>query len=123
MRIKIVIGDLSMEGELNDTPTACKVAEALPIRASFSTWGDEIYFTIPVVAELDESAREEVELGVLGYWPTGKAFCIFFGPTPASSGEKPVAASAVNVLGNLTGDFENIRDIPYGAMITIERVE
>ena len=111
MRIKIVIGASSMEGELNDTPTALKIAEALPIRASFSTWGDEIYFTIPVNAELDESAREEVELGDLGYWPTGKAFCIFFGKTPMSSHGKIIPASAVNIIGRVVGDPKKFKEV------------
>ncbi|GAG52831.1 unnamed protein product, partial [marine sediment metagenome] len=95
MRIKITVGSLSMEAELNETPTANKVADALPIRSALNTWGDELYFTIPVEAELDESAREEVEVGDLGYWSYGKAFCIFFGQTPMSKPGKIIPASAV----------------------------
>ncbi len=86
MKIRIKIGNLTMDAELNDTATAKKVASALPITASFNTWGDEIYFSIPVEAQLDDSAKEVVEMGDLGYWPTGRAFCIFFGPTPMSTG-------------------------------------
>ncbi len=104
MRIKITIGKLAVEAELNDTLTARKVAKALPIFASFDTWGDEIYFTIPVTAALDDSAKEVVELGDLGYWPTGKAFCIFFGQTPMSKPGKIIPASAVNIIGKVTGD-------------------
>ena len=78
MKIRITIGKLSMEAELNDTPTSQKVAAALPLKCSFSTWGDEIYFTIPVTAPLDSSAKEVVELGELGYWPTGKVFPAYF---------------------------------------------
>ncbi len=81
MRIVIQIGTLSMEAELNDTSTAQQIAAALPLRSSFNTWGDEIYFAIPIHATLDDSAQEVVELGALGYWPPGKAFCIFFGQT------------------------------------------
>ena len=111
MRIRIVIGELSMEGELNDTPTARKVVEALPITVPFNTWGEEIYFTIPVDSELDETAREEVEIGDLGYWPTGKAFCIFFGQTPMSSPGKIVPASAVNIIGRVIGDAKKFKDV------------
>jgi hypothetical protein len=73
------------------------------------TWGDEVYFDIPVEMGLEPDARAEVEVGELGYWPTGNAFCIFFGSTPASSGDTPVAASRVNILGrvlavHLSGD-------------------
>ncbi|MBI5569336.1 MAG: hypothetical protein HY914_05260 [Desulfomonile tiedjei] len=104
MKISITVGKLSMEAELNDTPTARKIAEALPVSTAFNTWGDEIYFSIPVKAQLDESAREVVDLGDLGYWPSGNAFCIFFGPTPMSSGGSIVPASAVNIVGKVLGD-------------------
>jgi uncharacterized protein len=113
MKISIKIGKLSMQAELNDSPTARKVAEALPIKASFNTWGDEIYFGIPVKADLEESAQEVVEIGDLGYWPPGKAFCIFFGQTPASRPGKIMPASAVNMLGKVLGDateFKNVMD-------------
>jgi hypothetical protein len=104
MDITIRIGALAIDAELNDTPTARKIADALPIRASFNTWGDEIYFPIPIQAELDDSAREVVELGDLGYWPPGKAFCIFYGPTPMSKAGEIRPASAVNIVGKVRGD-------------------
>jgi hypothetical protein len=104
MRIAIRIGTLSMEAELNETPTAQKIAAALPLRTSFNTWGDEIYFAIPVDADLDDSAQDVVEVGDLGYWPPGKAWCIFFGQTPASQPGMIMPASAVNVIGKVLGD-------------------
>ena len=113
MKIKIQIGTLSIEAELNDFPTAKKVAETLPITASFNTWGDEIYFTIPVNAELDETAREEVEMGDLGYWPSGKAFCIFFGQTPMSEPGRIVPASAVNIIGRVIGDTTRFKEVMH----------
>ena len=119
MRIRITIGDISVEGELNHTPTAQKIAGALPLRASFNTWGDEIYFAIPVEADLDSSAREEVEMGDLGYWPTGAAFCIFFGPTPMSTEGKIVPASAVNIIGRVLGDATRLKDVMEETEITI----
>ena len=120
MKIKIMIGTLSMEAELNDTPTAKKIAQALPIRSAFNTWGDEIYFNIPVSAPLDQSAREEVDLGDLGYWPTGKAFCIFFGPTPMSHSDKIIPASAVNIIGKITGDAAQFKKVKTEAEIVLE---
>lgn len=121
MKIKIIIGDLTMDGELNDSPTAKKITEALPIKAPFDTWGDEIYFTIPVDAELDETAREEVEMGDLGYWPTGKAFCIFFGQTPMSEPGKIIPASAVNVVGRVLGDAARFKEVMgEGKEVTLE---
>ena len=104
MRIRITVGEVALEAELNDTATAAKIGAALPIRTSFNTWGDEIYFSIPVDAELDDSAQEVVKIGDLGYWPPGSAFCIFFGPTPMSEPGRIMPASAVNVIGKVVGD-------------------
>jgi hypothetical protein len=122
MRIKITIGKWAMEADLNDTPTSKKVAEALPITASFDTWGDEIYFAIPVTADLDDSAKEVVELGELGYWPTGKAFCIFFGQTPTSKPGKIIPASAVNIIGKVKGDPALFRKVMNEQEIRLEAV-
>jgi uncharacterized protein len=120
MKIKITIGTLTMHGELNDSPTARKVAEALPIKTSFNTWGDEIYFAIPVTAGLDESAQDVVEVGDLGYWPTGKAFCIFFGRTPASRPGKIMPASAVNMLGKVLGDATAFKKVMNEREVVLE---
>ena len=120
MQITIKVGTLSVEAQLHDTATARKVAEALPIRSSFSTWGDEIYFSIPVECKLDGSAQEVVQKGDLGYWPTGKAFCIFFGPTPMSQGGKIVPASAVNIIGHVEGDPEVFKQVMNEREIVIE---
>ena len=122
MRIRISIGGLSLEGELYDTPTARKLAEALPIRTDFNTWGEEIYFPIPVEAELDDGAREEVEPGDLGYWPTGRAFCIFFGETPMSTPGKIIPASAVNIIGKVLADVEELKDVMGEKEIFLEAV-
>jgi hypothetical protein len=123
MRIKIQVGSLSMEGELNDTPTAMKVAESLPFDRPFNTWGDEIYFPIPVEAELDDTATEVVDMGDLGYWPSGNAFCIFFGPTPMSRGDEIVPASAVNIIGKVTGDPTLFKSVMDEARIHVESLE
>jgi hypothetical protein len=122
MKIKISIGKLAMEADLNDTPTAKKVAKALPIKASFDTWGDEIYFAIPVTAKLDDSAKEVVELGDLGYWPTGKAFCIFFGQTPMSKPGKIIPASAVNIIGKVKGDPTQFKKVMDREEVLLEAV-
>lgn len=122
MKIRIVIGKLSMEATLNDTPTAQKVAEVLPLRASFNTWGEEFYFGIPVDAELDDSAREVVELGDLGFWPPGKAFCIFFGQTPVSKPGKIMPASAVNVIGRVDGDAKRFKEVMQERQVILEAV-
>ena len=122
MKIKIIIGDLAMEAELNDSKTAKRVARVLPIKSSFNTWGEEIYFTIPVEAELDETAREVVEMGDLGYWPTGKAFCIFFGQTPMSTPGKIIPASAVNIIGKVVGDAERFMGVMQESEVVLEEI-
>jgi uncharacterized protein len=120
MRIAIRIGTLSMEAELNDTPTAQKIAAALPLRTSFNTWGEEIYFAIPVDAALDDSAQEVVALGDLGYWPPGKALCIFFGQTPVSQPGKIRPASAVNVIGKVLGDATAFKAVMREREVVVE---
>ena len=120
MQIRITVGELAMEAELNASPTAQKIAAVLPIKTSFDTWGDEIYFTIPVESELDETAREVVEMGDLGYWPTGNAFCIFFGQTPASQPGKIIPASAVNIIGRVAGDAGRFKEVMEQREIAVE---
>jgi hypothetical protein len=120
MRIAIRIGTLSMEAELNETPTAQKIATALPLHTSFNTWGDEIYFAIPVDADLDDSAQDVVELGDLGYWPPGKAWCIFFGQTPVSQPGKIMPASAVNVIGKVLGDATQFKTVMRECEVIVE---
>ena len=111
-----------MEAELNDSSTAHMIWSALPIEKHGSTWGDEIYFQIPVKAQ-EEDAQAVVQEGDLGYWPPGNAFCIFFGPTPASSGDEIRPASPVNVVGKLVGDPKEFKQVSNGEKVTIEEAE
>ena len=121
-RIKITAGKVSVEAELNDNPTAKAIAETLPIKASAQRWGGEIYFTIPVEAGLEPDGREVLEAGELGFWPTGSAFCMFFGTTPASAGDEIRAASAVNILGKMEGDLSKLYDVASGEEVLIEKI-
>lgn len=121
-RITVSTGSVSLLAELNDSPTAQRIWEALPIEGRVHTWGDEIYFEIPVVVGQEPDARAEVELGELGYWPVGHAFCIFFGPTPASIDERPRAYSPVNILGQVLGDATLFRAVREGAAVQIKRI-
>lgn len=120
-RITITAGPVSMAAELNDSPTAQAIRSALPITGRAQTWGDEIYFRIPVESDAAKDARAEVDVGELGYWPAGSAFCIFFGPTPASDGDEPRAASPVNILGRVIGDATAFRKVPAGAEVTLQK--
>ena len=98
--------------------TASALLGALPIESSASCWGEEVYFTIQAAASAEDS-QEEVEVGELAFWPPGNAFCIFFGRTPASSGNKPRAASPVNVFGKITGDPMVFKNVKGGEKITV----
>ena len=120
-RVVISVGSVSLSAELNDSSTAQRIWEALPIEGRANTWGDEIYFEIPVVAGAAPHARAEVEVGELGYWPAGHAFCIFFGPTPVSTDEQPRAYSPVNILGRVGGDASSLRVVRDGEKVCISR--
>jgi hypothetical protein len=119
-QIRIIIGDLVLDAYLNDSPTARKIWEALPVETSFDTWGDEIYFSIPVAMELESNAQELVQSGDLGYWPSGNAFCIFFGPTPISSEGEIRPASAVNMVGRIIGDATRLKERLSEKLIRVE---
>jgi hypothetical protein len=122
-KIRITAGEVEMEAHLLEAPTAALLWETLPIQGRASLWGEEIYFAIPLEAPAEPSAREEMEPGEIAYWPPGKAFCIFFGKTPASTGDAPRAASPVNPLGRVAGDAKAFLGVPDGAEIRIERAE
>ena len=118
--IRIIAGDVTANGELNDSPTASGIWEALPIEAKASTWGDEIYFDIGISAPADAS-QDVVDLGDLGFWPPGRAFCVFFGPTPMSRGSEIRPASAVTVVGRVAGDARAFTKVRAGAKVRLER--
>ena len=121
-KIRILVSDLKVEAELNESKTAQLIWEALPMEGKTNLWGEEIYFAIPVKRGLEAGSREVVSVGELGYWPTGHAFCIFFGPTPASRGDEIRAASAVNIIGKVLSDPKVFLKIKEGAKITLEKV-
>ena len=114
----IVIAELSEK----NVKTAEAIWNALPFEASANTWGDEIYFSIPVEAG-EENAQETVDMGDLGYWPPGNAMCIFFGPTPMSKGNEIRPASPVNVFGKITADPKVFKQVRSGSKIRVEKAE
>ena len=118
-RITITAGKARFEAQLDDTATALAIMEALPIEARASRWGGEIYFSIPIEAGVETGAREVVQAGEIGYWPPGSAFCIFFGRTPASEGDEIRAASAVNIVGRIEGNIEELWNVPNGAKVSL----
>lgn len=123
MRVRISspsCGEVFAEFTDENPKTAQAIWDALPLEARANTWGDEIYFSIPVEAEA-ENPKEVVGMGDLGYWPPGSAFCIFFGPTPMSRGEEIRPASPVNVFGRVEGDPKVFKSVASGDLVRIER--
>jgi hypothetical protein len=119
--IKITAGTVTVTAELDDTALAKAIAAKLPIETEPNEWGDEFYFAIPVRSGLDETATKKVKVGDIGFWPPGSAMAIFFGPTPMSSGADPVPASAVCLLGRITGDATLLKKARGARTIRIER--
>ena len=110
---------LSIEGELNDSPTSKALINSLPIEGISQIWGDEIYFSTSISKENDEWAKETVDLGDIAFWPPGNAICLFFGPTPVSSGNEIRPASATNVMGKIIGDLEELKTINSGDNVKV----
>jgi hypothetical protein len=121
-RICIDAGGIEFRVRLNDTATARAIVAALPIQGEANRWGGEIYFSIPVKAGLESGARDVLRAGEIGYWPPGAAFCIFFGPTPASEGDEIRAASEVNIVGQIEGELDELWNVPDGAEVVLTRL-
>ncbi len=106
--------------KLNDTKTAKKLLKILPAYSRVNRWGDEIYFSIPMKAEI-ENGVEVVEIGTVAFWPPGSALCIFFGRTPASISNKPQAVSPVTVIGRVIDEesIKNLKEIKDGEEVKV----
>jgi hypothetical protein len=116
--LSIKIEDQSFSAELNDSPAAARLLEDLPLKLRMSRWGEEFYGDCGVSIPTDAGARELLEVGEIAYWPPGCALCFFFGPTPASTDERPRAASAVVPLGRFKGGVDALRS--FGSSIEVE---
>jgi len=121
--VRITTGKIEMLATFNESPTAERIWDALPIESTVSTWGQQVYFSIPVQCDLGSEARERMETSEVAYWPTGSAFCVFFGKTPASKGDEPRAASPVNPIGRCEGDVKVFRQVREGDTIRLEPIE
>ncbi|MDD3295741.1 MAG: cyclophilin-like fold protein [Candidatus Omnitrophica bacterium] len=121
MKVLFKTESFSFEVALNDSLTAREIFDSLPIKSVVSTWGDEIYFDIGFKASAQGSTMEVI-YGDVAYWPQGKCLCIFFGPTPASTGPVPVPASPVVIVGKTTASSQELRKIKLGEKISIEKI-
>ena len=119
MRIRFDFGTLTLEADLLDTPTAKAIAAALPLDASALTWGEEVYFEIPVEVQREKDARAVMTAGEIAYWPVGPAIAIGFGRTPISHDNEIRLASPCNVFAKALGDVKTLKQITAGTRVKV----
>jgi hypothetical protein len=122
-KIIIEAGEVSSGAILAESQAAIAIWDSLPIESICNIWGDEVYFSIPLSLPLDNTSREIVEMGDLGYWPSGRALCIFFGSTPISEGDEIRPASAVNIVGKIIGNPKIFKGVSPGTRVRVKQAE
>lgn len=119
-RISITWRSGKVVAELSDTPTAAQLLAALPCHASANTWGDEVYFSVPLKVRLESGAQQVVDPGTVCYWVDGSSLALPFGPTPASKGNECRLVTRCNVLGKIEGDPQQLKTVRDGDEIRVE---
>jgi hypothetical protein len=122
MRIRFEMGDVLLDAELLDTPTAKAIAAKLPISAQAMIWGEEVYFEIPVKTAREKDAKAVVTPGEIAYWPDGHAIAIGFGRTPISQGDETRLASPCNIWAKALGDVKALKSVRAGAKIEVKKL-
>jgi hypothetical protein len=118
-RIRFDFGALTLDAELFDTITAKAIAAALPISSSVLTWGEEVYFDVPVEVAREADARAVIVPGEIAYWPQGPAIAIGFGRTPISKGNETRLASPCNVFAKALGSVKVLGKVKTGTQVEV----
>jgi hypothetical protein len=121
-RIRFQFATLTLDAELLDTPTARAIAAALPISSSVLTWGEEVYFEIPVELPAEKDARAVVTPGEIAYWPQGHCIALGYGRTPLSRGDETRLASPCNIFAQATGDVRALAKVHQGTTVEVSRL-
>ena len=121
-RVRFDFGTVTLDAELLDTPTARAVAAALPISSAALTWGEEVYFEVPVKVATEADARAVVIPGEIAYWPDGHAIALGFGRTPISQGDETRLASPCNIFAKALGDVKALAKVREGAKVKVTKI-
>lgn len=123
MQVQIQVADVTLTATLRDTPTAQAILATLPIESRAQTWGEEVYFSIPVTAELEADARDVVTAGELAFWVEGSCIAIGFGPTPVSRGKEIRLAARTNIWADTNDDVRQLGSVQVGDVVRVEQVD